>query len=1117
MTPIDAAKSFLYYQALSDCANSSNLYRASSVLESLTVSNNRIRVTDANAGLWFDNGTLTKQTTSGAYFLTGSTSNSDISCSGDTSVPWITNAVTNSWGYKNGVDALCSFGAVRVDKKNCEDDNGGSSDFTGNKDSGSKINVKTIQTAIKNKVYGGDTPTLSKAQEYKFYLDSFNASCLGDTNPQPDTTNDTGDKVYSISVIDTMGNTDALFTKYDGVMSQNDQVFLYGSVSKTCSQMAATINADASAYKKEAMALAANGGAGDTSLTTTPQVATTDTSCGSQVSGLGWIICPIISGLTGLNDFVWKLVSYLLVVNPLDQSDSIYTAWGSIRSIANVLFVIFFLVIIFSQLTGAGITNYGVKKMLPRVIIAAILVNVSFIIVQISVDLANILGSSLFNLITGITPPITATWGGLVSLILGSAAGAGGIVIGGIAVGIAGGTVAVIWMLLPLAAIATLALLAALLTLIFRQAAIPILAILAPLAFVAYLLPNTESWFKKWRGMLLSMLMLYPMAALVFAGAQFAASAIINEGGYFNMLIGLIILSLPLFSLPFLARQGGPILSKVGGVLSGIAKSAGKPIQGMSKERADQARADYLQSKPTTPRTGIGRRLDSSWAGRLRPKRVARDAALRKFTREQDAETNKTNLQTEMKGNTTGHMGDSLRPTTGQRRREGGFGQTAGTGGSQAVDNLAFAKKAAGNEEAGATHLRAGTTTGIALDKAEERLGIVHETDKALTKHRVAESAEGQIAHRALGTAKLQTDVDTNEIATRIETDPTLLNLRLQARDANTKKSTAEAHTADLYDQASTDTVAVAGTDLAAVSPAMRAAAKINKTASLEAAGTAQFTKHVVDKEFANRVAPQYIIPAGTMLRDGTVLTEDIVEIPDTQAARDIAGIDPNGVRLAQAIATAGISKAKADNVTAVRTLLAAQHYTGGEDGDYMRVVEQGMRRDGTAASPEDIEVSMDAIARTGSIKGLARIQNRLADLHRTGDPEAAQLQQAFNDILIASGKKAKSTGGVTLGQLAAGNLTDTFEAGLLAYAQAGKFAASEFVTMDKDEISMLAETLGSALVANPTIVPSEQITALRAAITGALTDPLYRNSIPPEKRAQLDALMEATDPTNRI
>lgn len=318
----------------------------------------------------------------------------------------------------------------------------------------------------------------------------------------------------------------------------------------------------------------------------TPSTSSNDNSCGSQVTGLGWIMCPIINGLTKLNDAMWNLVSGLLTVNPLRQSDNIYKAWGSIRSIANVVFVIFFLIIIFSQLTGAGITNYGVKKMLPKIIVAAILVNVSFIIVQLAVDLANVIGSSLYGLIVGMAPPITGSWDMLVQMLEQTGLFAGGAVIG---VTMVGGPMVAFWLLLPIALIGALGILTAVLTLIFRQAVIPVLAILAPLAFVAYLLPNTEPWFKKWRSLLMSMLMLYPMAALVFAGAYFAAAVIISGGGFWNLLIGQIILAVPLFSLPFLARQGGAILGKVSGTLGGMLNNARKPIGTWAGKNAERA------------------------------------------------------------------------------------------------------------------------------------------------------------------------------------------------------------------------------------------------------------------------------------------------------------------------------------------------------------------------------------------------------------------------------------------------------------------------------------------------------------------------------------------------
>lgn len=67
------------------------------------------------------------------------------------------------------------------------------------------------------------------------------------------------------------------------------------------------------------------------------------------------------------------------------------------------MFIIAFLAIIVSQVTGMGINNYGIKKMLPRLVVAAIAVNVSYYICQLIVDLTNILGYEIQNALAGIS------------------------------------------------------------------------------------------------------------------------------------------------------------------------------------------------------------------------------------------------------------------------------------------------------------------------------------------------------------------------------------------------------------------------------------------------------------------------------------------------------------------------------------------------------------------------------------------------------------------------------------------------------------------------------------------------------------------------------------------
>lgn len=320
----------------------------------------------------------------------------------------------------------------------------------------------------------------------------------------------------------------------------------------------------------------------------------TPPTCGDTVESIGWILCPVLKSVAGLNDEMWGFASALLMVSPIQQSDGgnyipqyggtytqTYVVWQAFRNIANVALVIVFLIMIFSQLTNAGISNYGIKKTLPRLVIAAIAINASFFVIQISVDVFNILGKGIYDIIDNLVTIPQPTWDQLLIDVLAS-----GLTIAGIV-----GTVAIApqWALMLIiipALSAFIALLAAMLTLLFRQAIIPILAVLAPLAFVAYLLPNTKSWFDKWKNMLISMLMLFPLAALLFGGVKLSASILIGQGGAWGAFAALIVLTVPLFMLPFIARQTGPMLGKINSAIKGAGdKLVGKPVGAWADRR----------------------------------------------------------------------------------------------------------------------------------------------------------------------------------------------------------------------------------------------------------------------------------------------------------------------------------------------------------------------------------------------------------------------------------------------------------------------------------------------------------------------------------------------------
>ena len=302
----------------------------------------------------------------------------------------------------------------------------------------------------------------------------------------------------------------------------------------------------------------------------------TTTSCG--VEGIGWIVCPIISFTSDLLAEAFKGLADNFLATELglfDTDSGTYIAWSIFRNFANVAFVIAFLFIIFSQLTGIGVSNYGVKKLLPRIVIAAILVNISFFICQIAVDLSNILGYSLKSVFDNIAIAAEVPTSGDAS--------ANGFGIAAIVAGvIATATIAYfsLGVLIPVLLGALVGVLMVVLMLIARKAIIILLIVLSPLAFVAFLLPNTESMFTKWRKLFVALLLLFPIISVVFGVSSLASQIILKAGpgsGSLQILqiVAVGVAALPFFIVPSLLKGSLNGIGNVGAKLNGFASKMG--------------------------------------------------------------------------------------------------------------------------------------------------------------------------------------------------------------------------------------------------------------------------------------------------------------------------------------------------------------------------------------------------------------------------------------------------------------------------------------------------------------------------------------------------------------
>ena len=368
------------------------------------------------------------------------------------------------------------------------------------------------------------------------------------------------------------------------------------------------------------------------------------TSC--AVKTIGWIVCPVINFLAGIADTAFNfLADNFLSVNTLllntdpnamttDSSGNqvtvgtgAYSAWQMMRSFANVVLVIVFLVIIFSQLSSVGITNYGIKKLMPKLVLVAVLINVSFFICQISVDLSNILGYNMKSLLTNLagsavnvpdaaklaTASATGSgWSGIAGTVLagGTAAGLGVASTGGITLAF----VALVGMLLA----AVIALLMIFFILVVRQMLVVLLVVMAPLAFAAYLLPNTKNWFEKWRKLFTQILMLFPIIGVIFGGSTLVSvilkSAFAGSGSVLAQIVAAGVLALPLFLVPTVLKGALNGIGTIGAKISGLGSQWGSAVN--RGVRNKYTNSDYNKFNQTKKAENKARIAAGNYRGR---------------------------------------------------------------------------------------------------------------------------------------------------------------------------------------------------------------------------------------------------------------------------------------------------------------------------------------------------------------------------------------------------------------------------------------------------------------------------------------------------------------------
>ena len=340
----------------------------------------------------------------------------------------------------------------------------------------------------------------------------------------------------------------------------------------------------------------------------------TDPDCYTNAGSLGWILCPIINQGSDFVTMIYeKMIEPFLVLDSglFNRNDvggkATYDAWTQFQSYANIAFIAVFLVVIFSQLTGYGIDNYGIKKILPKLIVAALLINLSYIICQLAVDIANVAGYGVKGILDNIGKVDFA------SMSTAEAPGAKPVVATGILVGLVALLSAPALLSLNVAILvpvfmAIVGIVIAIFTLFcilaVRKAFAVILVVISPMAFVCYMLPNTKKLFDKWFTAFKAVLIAFPICSAMVYGGQAVARILIQASGGTNMPF-LIVLSAavmciaPVFLIPGTLKKS---MGAIAGAIDRVSRGARHSARGRI---ANSGVARDLQRRGQMQRAGV--------------------------------------------------------------------------------------------------------------------------------------------------------------------------------------------------------------------------------------------------------------------------------------------------------------------------------------------------------------------------------------------------------------------------------------------------------------------------------------------------------------------------------
>lgn len=321
-------------------------------------------------------------------------------------------------------------------------------------------------------------------------------------------------------------------------------------------------------------------------------------ACSESSGELGFLLCPMSNLFMEIATWIDERIMELLYINASrifntpdsseneqQSSEAMYTAWKIFRNIAYVLLLLLGLVMVVSQLLGMELFDaYAIRKMLPRIVIAAIIMPLLWPILRFLTIMFNDAGEAAMQLITSpfnyigqIDPEahnILALGAGVVASLLTIIGGTAGVGVGLWFFGGGGVILAVVTGIL-------IAVVQALVILTLRDLIFFVLVLVSAPAVVLSIFQPFEKGFTLWRRLLTGILLSIPAVAAVLAVTKVvAAIAYISHPN-----LGVIFATLVVIAGYFLFWRVLKSTDKVAGMIDGAASA----VTGRAQKRL----ADY--------------------------------------------------------------------------------------------------------------------------------------------------------------------------------------------------------------------------------------------------------------------------------------------------------------------------------------------------------------------------------------------------------------------------------------------------------------------------------------------------------------------------------------------